>query len=563
MSRVDCKECLATLPVSQESNLQGRDRGKFTKMDPINANKINRALVGGKNTTARREAKKEKTAEINKEVKAEVKKITRRARNTHVPNAALRGVMGMDAGLGPAQKVLAARSNNKAVIDVFNTTVMPGVGKTIRIGDEFGAKPTAVASLFDREDTSFLNDNGNSSQRFVFRSALRFALTESTGAAYAAESITYTNTALLTVPTTNQPAYYCATLHSGSGGPHGGSLYPGRLGPSDPFYGYLANKGDRFTVSVPAAAIGSVLHVTIFQFTAKEWLSINTESMVGAASVSFDILSTNYYAFSISSPVIGTGPSFAIQAQLDLITATVDPAVPCWTQSSLPGLAQNIDTIQNIKFHGISCMWTQTSNMLARAGQIAMMQVPAGSWWGNYVGYSNVTSRNTHVEGNLNADLGAYLFLKPSGIQDFEYTNEIVPQNQINNGLNFPNVSGNDPVSNAWFYILPTSDFITIALDIPAPAGSDSRTGYWTARTDIEYSSVDQWRSLQLPTIKKEVLEEALALVCAAPQFHTNEFHLSDLWNWVKSAARSVGTALVDYGPSVVKTAAAVLPFLV
>jgi len=100
-------------------------------------------------------------------------------------------------------------------------------------------------------------------------------------------------------------------------------------------------------------------------------------------------------------------------------------------------------------------------------------------------------------------------------------------------------------------------------LDIPPVAGiSDARTGYWTVRADIEYSSIDQWRSLQMPNVRKDDLERALTLIAAAPQFHTNDFHISDLWNWVKNAAKSVGNAIVEYGPTVLKIATAVAPLL-
>lgn len=511
--------------------------------------------------------------EVKKEVKQEIKREKRAVLRKTAPHSVYRAAQGMDGGLGPASQALNAFASGKTlpkhVLDVFNTVAAPGTGKAVRIGDEFGSRPTGVCSLYERTDTSFPIGGqsfiGNySGQLFAFRSALRFSLfAVSEQEYYAQPGYNYSSIQPTKVATTGSESFFQLPLNNDPTtaeiGPHGEVLYPGRLGPSDPHYGYLANDGDTARITNLSGLPGQNYLVTMYVFDKCEWSPITSGTMSGSATLNFGIPYSGYYSFGVRVPVAGPGASFVIDLRLELLLGRVatEPRTIYWVQRALPDFNRNVDTIQNVKFHGVSAMWTNTTPMLTKGGQIAMMQIPAKSWWGDYTGYDNVAARNTRVNAQLSATDGAYLFLKPSRVTDFDFLTEFVPTNAVATGNVTMGQSG--PTHTAWFYILPESDFITISLNLVDLAGP---AGYWTVRTDIEYSSVDQWRNLVPPDINNKVLDEALPLIAAAPQFHTNDFHLSDLWDWLKGAASKVANAITEYGPSVLKAAAIVAPLL-
>lgn len=541
----------------------------------MNANVAGKAMP----KAARRKQKKVKQGdkaaivqEVKKELKQEINKERRKLSRKVAPHSALRAAQGYDAGLAPATDALNRYTSNsklpKHVLDVFNTVAAPGTGKAIRIGDEFGSRPTGVCSLYERNDTSFPVGgqpyNGNySGQLFAFRSALRFTLFAVSEQEYwRVANFNYSAIQPTKVSTTGTESFFGLPIltdpSTGEVGPHGEVLYPGRLGPSDPHYGYLSNNGDTFRVSNVTALPGQNFLIQMYKFNRCDWSPVTSATMTGSALVNFAIQEPGYYAFSIRAPVPGPGLSFPTDIRLELILGrSQDPRQAYWVQKALPDFDRNVDTIQNVKFHGVSAMWTNTTPMLTKGGQISMMQIPAKSWWGDYAGYDNVAARNTNVNAQLPANDGAYLFLKPSRVSDFDFLTEFVPTNAVAGANVTEGQSG--PTHTAWFYILPESDFITISLNLIDLAGP---AGYWTVRTDIEYSSVDQWRNLVTPDINTRVISEALPLIAAAPQFHTNDFHLSDLWNWVKGAASKVANAITEYGPSVLKVAAMVAPLL-
>lgn len=518
-----------------------------------------------------KEVKKELNKEVRKEERAVTKMVQRAPRRPGAPPAYTRSVNGMDETLNPAKGSLTEYVKTKnvpqQVLDLFTTVVAPGTGKAVRIGDEFGSRPTGVCSLYEKTDTAFPSgslyvDGKYSGQCFLFRSALRFQMFAVPPNIYNPfpVPIQYNTAYPMKISASGAESFFSLPLDGDPEriGLFGERIYPGKLGASDPHYGYIANATDTHRFENLGGAPGENYLVTQYRFERMAWIPITTGTLSGVAALNFAIERFGYYAygFRAPSPVAGASfnPSIAMTFILDI------PAVlqtTRWVQRALPDLDRNIDTIENVKFHGLSLMWTNTTPVLNKGGQIAMMQVPANTWFGDFVGYQNVSTRNTKVNANITATEGAYLFLKPSRIADFDFQNEFVPVQTSGPGSITDGQIGQ--LHDAWFHILPPSDYITISLDL---SELTNPTGYWTARTDIEYASVDQWRNLVPPTINTAVIEQAMPLIAAAPQFHTNDFHLSDLWEWVKGAAKKVASAIVDYGPAVVKAAAMVAPLL-
>jgi len=218
-----------------------------------------------------------------------------------------------DVNLIRARKALVreAGPGAKDVLDVFNTIVMPGVGKNVRIGEEFGSRPTGVASLFNRFDTSFSMTPGKTSQCFLFKSALRYQLEAYSAVDYYGEGPTdYIGSAEVKVSSSGAPSYFNVPLTANLSGVHGPVMYPGRLGPSDPNYGYICNFGDNVRIAATTAALASIYNITMYRFNVRDWLPVETKATVGGHPVNFTISEFGYYSFAIASPTSSAAISY-------------------------------------------------------------------------------------------------------------------------------------------------------------------------------------------------------------------------------------------------------------
>jgi len=68
--------------------------------------------------------------------------------------------------------------------------------------------------------------------------------------------------------------------------------------------------------------------------------------------------------------------------------------------------------------------------------------------------------------------------------------------------------------------------------------------------------SEDIWTELRLPNIDPAIAAPAIASIRHLPQFHANEFHLSNVGRWLADKAAMVVNGVLEYGPMILKGAA-------
>jgi hypothetical protein len=200
-------------------------------------------------------------------------------------------------------------------------------------------------------------------------------------------------------------------------------------------------------------------------------------------------------------------------------------------------LDKNMGSIDALRENALSLKITNRAAPQYRGGYVAGCQMPAGSRWDDFivtdcVGYV----QNRSGEDDISFEEGFEMFMKPSSkeVFDFQKKSHVAP------GLGAWNYAAR--------YILPDQDFCVIAASVRS---SDllSRDSYWTLSIGTEYLSEDVWRETAYPTLTVKEFEEAMAIACAIPQYHTNKFHLVDIWNAIKK-----------YTPIVSKTVDALTP---
>jgi len=207
-----------------------------------------------------------------------------------------------------------------------------------------------------------------------------------------------------------------------------------------------------------------------------------------------------------------------------------------WEHHHLPDFDNNAPSVKSIRISAASMMYTNDASPLNRQGKIAMIQSPEGSSWTDLVGPFTLVSE---LQGAVikNAEKGAYGFLKPTKEDDFT-------------AQKFTKCYGPDIVDSC--YPLSGDAFLAMTMEVKDLDGQD---GYWTFAWGIEYYTTDVWRTISPPVIAAHDYEAGLEFIKSIPQFHENPTHLSDLWNSIKSAAKTVIGGIKQYGPMVMSGA--------
>jgi len=456
---------------------------------------------------------------------------------------------------------------DNGVLQVIEAITMPADSPNVRLGRGWGDEPTGVATLIDRPQTSFAGDVGNNGFAAVFRHPLRAAVVQ-----WAQSDVLpcrYRLVQTLEIAESDSSFFDRPLRLDGGPGFHGSILYPGKLNEADGHAGYWMNVGDNVVLNMLTSLAGEIWVFEVWMWGGGKWVNkFNSNWSPGSggttvASYTHDS-SPAYIAFSISMPGGRNVNSYLKTIRLDLsIGSAPDTGQRYYSHLSLPDLDNNIPSVKNVKINGASLMFTNTSNALARNGNVAMAQVPARNSWENYVGSQILTKMNPQRSKVIEANEGAYLFLKPSCIEDVTQFSNAYTLVEPDSSLQ-PLVDGGTDAEyeTAFFKLLEDNEFIVMDLDIPLVGTTENRAGYWTLAYKVEFNSDDRWRALQIGQIPEADITSALALVSAAPQFHANDFHISDIWNWIKDAASTVVNGIMEYGPTVLKVAGTVAPLL-
>lgn len=421
----------------------------------------------------------------------------------------------------------------------------------VRIGSAFGSDPTATAKLFRKLNLIFPTAGETDSDLaptdmagFLFRDALRsfiyaFGLTATDTFVYGASFVCNVSCApgVEYYPEYDTPFY--PDLSSSTVSPFGPYLYYGRNSKSDLHRGILMSAGMQMTTILQPTATfpaGKNVIVNYWYFSKDTWESVGAILIVGTAggTATCTATVTGYYSFTLTTDAeVATLTPFKFTGSNGI---GVNPGVAgmVWAQLSLPNLEDVLPVVKAFRTISASLMLTNTASPLNRQGQIVGLQLPRGSWPFDYLDFDEVASDLKSM--TINIVNGMYGFLKPTAQSDFDMT-----VFQFSNSFS---IAQTDYV----FDLIPTSDYLTIHAQVVDPNG---RQGFWTPAYCVEYESISQWSDLKISDAKPNDLAMALQAIAPIPQWHENDFHLGDIWEWIKDTAKDVWGVVKEVGPIV------------
>jgi hypothetical protein len=244
--------------------------------------------------------------------------------------------------------------------------------------------------------------------------------------------------------------------------------------------------------------------------------------LTGSGAVGGTSLGSGYYAFYVNSI---TGGAFT--------TTSLYASSNCSVFSHLqqPGFQLNWAAVDNHRSNAACAMFTNTTNLLERGGQIAGYQSPGGREWTDQLKVGSIAGQ-VAVFPTVSKANGARVFEAKNGIYGF-----LLPSD--NAELTYRDVGGElGPGATAAtivpgpFDLSDASDFLIILASIPNVAGDQG--GYFSMGWGIEYETDDIWRSLDLPTDSPADFMDCYAMAARIPQWHENPLHLSDIMAAVK-----------------------------
>jgi len=221
-------------------------------------------------------------------------------------------------------------------------------------------------------------------------------------------------------------------------------------------------------------------------------------------------------------------------------------------------LSNRFKIVDDVKIFGLSILYTNTSAFTSNQGQVAMAQIPGMLAWTNNYTFDSIASMNASRSKYQSVTNGSYVFLKPGDARDFSYLSEFEVSSAATERI--ASSSGPDGFEDGAFLIYPESDYLATVLSQDPTV---QRSGLCSIANSLQYITNDNWTEVQLPRYDLATVEPSLKALRTITQFHENEFHISDVFNWLKDAASTVVQGVMDYGPMVLKGAAMVAPFLI
>jgi len=436
---------------------------------------------------------------------------------------------------------------------IIKALSLPKESEPLRLGTQFGSDPTAACRIFDRFNIingtqALATDIPNADTiGFAFRDPLR-ASVNSYGllATDVAQYKVPFEVELTTSPASVYPTYTDQMIVQPASNiqPHGLSLFFGRLNLADPSRGILCTRNSTLTVQVtnsgglPPLA---VVNCDIMLLDGATWVAAETipyDPLVGLFT-NFVVPATGYYCVRfavIAAPTAGVAQQFVGYVTSTTLGATVNTM---WAQKALSGIDDVITTIQSARISGFSLMLTNTASPLNRQGQVVGLQVPKGTDFLNYIDFDTVAKLNKSE--TLNVVNGMYGFAKPTETEDLDMMVFQYEPTNVPGAIDYV------------FPIIPMADYLLIHSQVVDPNG---RQGYWTTAHLIEYTTTTQFAELRTAVISTTALEHAFSLLSRLPQWHENDLHISDIWNWIKDTASDIWGGVRD----VANVAAPLLP---
>jgi hypothetical protein len=142
--------------------------------------------------------------------------------------------------------------------------------------------------------------------------------------------------------------------------------------------------------------------------------------------------------------------------------------------------------------------------------------------------------------------MGGYLFHKPTSLDEFKLIAPFVETN---------NLVGSANLIDYAFDVYPETGSIMIGCTVVDPQG---KSGLWYFSDVPEFQTVSQWFDTQKTLVPRDTLENTLLALSQIPQFHSNDFHIEDIWNAIKGVASDVWSGVKEVASGL----APIIPFV-
>ncbi len=576
--------------------------------------------------TAKRAAKKAAKTEVKREVRREKRKVRGKqprvrlgagyrnpaaraaADKTQISNVLMHGANTAYANnrraIGNhARNRFGGKRPDPASMRIMETITLPKEAAPLRIGSLYGSDPSACASPFTRPAIQF--DGTTATQTgFVFRSALRAAVlqqgitfvgTNSIGTAYAATqgleivpggTAEFAPIAMQKVTSGGGPQPFPGVTQTGfdtnamdlpKNAVHGDYLYPVVSGRADQKKGFYC-EASQFLMINTVDEVPINVNVIVSRLDGNEWIAVKERgfgpALPGRATnmLAFNVTVSGYYAVTIVDEATPTN-ALITPATLDIYmtimttkgTGTINSiANPpdgvtvnqgfsfIFGHHSITDIEKNFKSIDSLRIIGTSFMWTNTAGAANRAGSNVGVQLPYGTHWLDYASYDKlVAAKKSHTFDSLE---GMYGFLRPTQDTDLDFLQEFV----VGDGID--GTGGELGLQTTRVVCEAQSDYLAISIN--NTTGLENRAGFYTIAHALEYTTNDQWRSVKQPQYKFSQLQKGIEVVADAPQWDLNDFHISDIWDWIKDAASTVYNGVKEVVSTVGPVVAAVAPLL-
>lgn len=200
--------------------------------------------------------------------------------------------------------------------------------------------------------------------------------------------------------------------------------------------------------------------------------------------------------------------------------------------------------VDEMRVLGASALMSNVTPTLYRGGTVTMAQVSGNRGWYNYFHtVAELTTLNPALRETIPWDKGAFCFVKPQGKTPFA----LEPAYQ--NLSNFSGVDGSTPSALPGFQPFREAGMVLVRISPPPATDGDVtiRTVSLTTASSFEFTTRDQYYSVDTTTISHTAHDEYVAALRPVRQFYENKFHLADIGRYIKEAAGK----LVEWAPAV------------
>lgn len=443
---------------------------------------------------------------------------------------------------------------------------LPGDAEPHRLSTTMGSKPTAIANPKQPVTVVYPKSNVQSdlttdtTMAFKFADVLR-SMVYNQGVdntqPYSYDALFKVN--IPDTPTPNFPDYGEEDAKGFRANtpfaPHGPILYLGRIGKTDEHRAFLLNRGQRVQVDYDGITVGRLLTTILVKVVGSKYVAVEAIDLVGtgvsqnAAFSPGSVDESGYYALVMQQSDFQGGTAvMGLTGRVNLDGNGANGSVvtgSVWCQLCTAQFDTVDEIINSYHINGCSLMYTNTSPPAYRLGQTTIFQCPAQSNWLDFLSFDQIS--NDKDSALIEAVIGAYCFRKPTSLAELSM---IAPSRG-------GTVAGTAEFDFS-FELFPDAGPLVIACKIPISSPS-GQSGYWTSADVVEFTSLFKWFTTKLElTDDPLLLDRFLIHLSRIPQYHTNDFHFSDIWDGIKDFFGGVWDTVKEIAPVV----APLIPFL-